>query len=60
MDSDPAIIPIFHGKIPEKSASVPENVPQSWLQTVFPEIRNNFAEDEVFNADEMGLLFKAI
>lgn len=49
---------IVFGKISGEAASVPENVPQSWLQTVFPEIRKGYTDEEIFNADETGLFYK--
>lgn len=49
---------IVFGKIVGEAASVPDGVVESWIQTVFKEIRKGYSDDEIFNADETGLFFK--
>lgn len=49
---------IVFGKISGESGSVQPEVTQNWLETVWPEIRKGFKDDEIFNADETGLFFK--
>lgn len=49
---------IVPGKISGEAASVPEGVPDDWLKTVWPTIRRNYIDDQIFNADETGLFYK--
>lgn len=49
---------IVFGKISGEAASVPDGVPETWLQTVFQEIRKGYTDDEIFNADETGLFYR--
>lgn len=49
---------IVFGKISGEAASVPAGVSESWLQSVFPEIRKGYTDEEIFNADETGLFYK--
>lgn len=49
---------ICSGKIFGESASVDTNVVDNWLTTVWPTIKQDFSEHDIFNADETGLFYK--
>lgn len=49
---------IVGGTVSGESASVSERTTEEWLKNVFPEIRKNYRDEQIFNADETGLFFK--
>ncbi|XP_025834752.1 tigger transposable element-derived protein 4-like [Agrilus planipennis] len=51
---------IVAGKIVGESSSVDQNSTTNWLTTVWPNLRRQFSDDEIFNADETGLFYKLI
>ncbi|CAG4987969.1 unnamed protein product [Parnassius apollo] len=46
---------IVAGKIVGESSSVDQNSTTNWLISVWPNLRRQFSDDEIFNADETGL-----
>lgn len=50
---------IVFGKVVGEAASAPTHVANDWIKNVWPTIRDGYADDDVFNADETGLFFKA-
>jgi hypothetical protein len=46
------------GTVSGESASVSERTTEEWLKNVFAEIRKNYRDEQIFNADETGLFFK--
>ncbi|CAB3246373.1 unnamed protein product [Arctia plantaginis] len=49
---------IVAGKIVGESSSVDQNSTTNWLISVWPNLRRQFSDDEIFNADETGLFYK--
>ncbi|XP_037303439.1 tigger transposable element-derived protein 4-like [Manduca sexta] len=49
---------IVAGKIIGESSSVDQNSTTNWLTSVWPNLRRQFSDDEIFNADETGLFYK--
>lgn len=49
---------IVPGKISGESGSVDVEVTDQWIKTVWPNVRKNYEDEEIFNADETGLFFK--
>lgn len=49
---------IKSGKIHGESAAVSPEVTTQWLAHVWPNLRQNYSESNIFNADETGLFFK--
>lgn len=49
---------IVAGKIVGESVSVDQNSTTNWLMSVWPNLRRQFSNDEIFNADETGLFYK--
>ncbi|CAG5051389.1 unnamed protein product [Parnassius apollo] len=49
---------IVAGKIVGESSSVDQNSTTNWLISVWPNLRRQFSDDEIFNADETGLIYK--
>lgn len=49
---------IVAGKIAGESLSVQQSDVNEWLTKVWPSLRAQFSNDEIFNADEMGLFYK--
>ncbi|CAG5004772.1 unnamed protein product [Parnassius apollo] len=48
---------IVAGKIVGESSSVDQNSTTNWLISVWPNLRRQFSDDEIFNADETELFF---
>jgi hypothetical protein len=46
------------GTVSGESASLSERTTEEWLKNVFAEIRKNYRDEQIFNADERGLFFK--
>lgn len=51
---------IVLGKISGEARSVPEHVVEDWVKTVWPSLRKDYADENIFNADETGLFFKML
>ncbi|XP_048511826.1 tigger transposable element-derived protein 4-like [Athalia rosae] len=51
---------IVAGKIVGESSSVDQNSTTNWLTSVWPNLRRQFSDDEIVNADETGLFYKSI
>lgn len=49
---------IVSGKIVGESLSVQQSDVHDWLEKVWPTLRAQFSDDEIFNADETGLFYK--
>lgn len=49
---------ICSGKIAGESASVDMETVQQWLNEKWPKIRENYQDNDIYNADETGLFFK--
>ncbi|XP_026471616.1 tigger transposable element-derived protein 4-like [Ctenocephalides felis] len=49
---------IVAGKIVGESLSGDENSTTNWLTSVWPNLRKQFSDDDIFNADETGLFYK--
>jgi len=49
---------IVFGKINGESASVPVGISENWLEHVWPNLRKNYADYNIYNADETGLFFR--
>ncbi|XP_014240678.2 LOW QUALITY PROTEIN: tigger transposable element-derived protein 4-like [Cimex lectularius] len=49
---------IVFGKISGESSSVPAGVSENWLQCIWPTTRENFADEDIYNADETGLFYR--
>ena len=49
---------IVAGKIVGESSSVDQNSTTNWLTSVWPNLRRQFSDDQIFNADETGLFYK--
>lgn len=49
---------ITSGKIVGEAAAVNINIVNDWLQNSWPLIKENFKDDDIFNADETGLFYK--
>ena len=49
---------IVFGKIHDKAKSVDKTICNDWLQNVWPKIRRDYADEDIFNADEAGIFFK--
>lgn len=49
---------ISAGKVVGESASVDMNVVSDWFCTIWPDLRNNYDSNDIFNADETGLFYK--
>lgn len=49
---------IVSGKIAGESLSVQQSDVIDWLEKVWPTLRAQFKDDEIFNADETGLFYK--
>ncbi|XP_065163398.1 tigger transposable element-derived protein 4-like [Atheta coriaria] len=49
---------IVAGKIVGESSSVDQNSTTNWLISVWPNLRRQFSDDDIFNADETGLFYK--
>ncbi|XP_065157210.1 tigger transposable element-derived protein 4-like [Atheta coriaria] len=45
-------------KIVGESSSVDQNSTTNWLISVWPNLRKQFSDDDIFNADETGLFYK--
>jgi len=46
------------GKISEESASVPVGISENWLEHVCPNLRENYANRNIYNADKTGMFFR--
>ena len=49
---------IISGKIAGESLSVQQSDVIDWLEKVWPTLRAQFRDDEIFNADETRLFYK--
>ncbi|XP_017050529.2 tigger transposable element-derived protein 4-like [Drosophila ficusphila] len=49
---------IVAGKVSGESLSVQKSNVSEWLTKIWPILRKDFNDDEIFNADETGLFFK--
>nr|XP_036226952.1 tigger transposable element-derived protein 4-like [Bactrocera oleae] len=49
---------IVVGKIVGESSSVAHNLTTNWLISVWPNLRGQFSDDEIFNADGTGIFYK--
>ena len=49
---------IVFGKISGESSSVPVGVSENWLEHVWPDLRKNYADCDIYNADETGLFYR--
>ncbi|XP_014250358.1 tigger transposable element-derived protein 4-like [Cimex lectularius] len=49
---------IVFGKISGESSSVPAGVSENWLQCIWPITRENFADEDIYYADETGLFYR--
>ncbi|KAL4142006.1 hypothetical protein QTP88_004538 [Uroleucon formosanum] len=49
---------IVFGKISGESSSVPAGVSKNWLEHVWPNLRKNYADCDIYNADETGLFYR--
>ncbi|XP_051161251.1 tigger transposable element-derived protein 4-like [Leptopilina boulardi] len=49
---------IVSGTIAGESSSVEQNIVTEWLTTVWPNLRKQFSDENIFNADETGLFYK--
>ncbi|XP_043471562.1 tigger transposable element-derived protein 4-like [Leptopilina heterotoma] len=49
---------IVMGKISGESAIVDKTCVNDWLSTVWPNLRERYSADDIFNADETGLFYK--
>lgn len=49
---------IVAGKIAGESLSVQQSDVSDWLERVWPNLRAQFKDEEIFNADETGLFYK--
>ncbi|XP_031340904.1 tigger transposable element-derived protein 4-like [Photinus pyralis] len=49
---------ICSGKILGEASDVNTEVVDNWISTVWPTIKEEYSENDVFNADETGLFFK--
>lgn len=49
---------ITFGKISGESATVDRALTGNWISNVWPMIRDGYNEDQIYNADEMGLFFR--
>ena len=43
-----------------EAGAVNEDVIDTWLQDVWPGIREGYSDEEIYNADESGLFFKVL
>lgn len=49
---------IVFGKISGESSSVPVGVSENWLEHVWPNLRKNYSDCDIYNADETGLFYR--
>ncbi|XP_060870227.1 tigger transposable element-derived protein 4-like [Metopolophium dirhodum] len=49
---------IVFGKISGESSSVPVGVSENWLEHVWPNLRKNYTDCDIYNADETGLFYR--
>lgn len=49
---------IVPGAISGESANVNIEICNNWLKDVWPQIRKNYSDENIFNADETGLFYK--
>lgn len=49
---------IVAGQISEESMSVDKNIVSDWQEKVWPNLRAQYTDEQIFNADETGLLYK--
>lgn len=49
---------IVFGKVSGESAAVSTAVTETWLNTVWPTLRDGYSDEEIYNADETGLFYK--
>ena len=49
---------IVFGKISSESSSAPTESKDDCLETVWPKIRDGYADDDIYNADETGLFYR--
>lgn len=51
---------ICTGRICGEAKSCDSNALEEWLEKVWPELRENYCDEDIFNADETGLFYKAL
>ncbi|XP_045461753.1 tigger transposable element-derived protein 4-like [Harmonia axyridis] len=51
---------IVSGKIVGESSSFDQSSTYNWLTTVWPNLRRQFSNEEIFNADETGFFYKLL
>lgn len=49
---------IVHGKISGESAAVNRATTSDWVENVWRNLRAGYTDEDIFNADEMGLFFR--
>lgn len=49
---------IVFGKIHGESANVDSNVCNNWISNIWPKIRENYTDNQIFNADETSIFYK--
>lgn len=49
---------IVFGRISGESSSVPTGVPENWLQNIWPTVRENYTDEDIYNADETGFFYR--
>ena len=47
-------------KIHGEQNSTDPSIVEKWLSTVYPELAQNFSAENIYNADETGLFYKAV
>lgn len=46
------------GKICGEAKSVPQECIENWLSNIWPKLREKYSDQNIFNADELGLFYK--
>ena len=49
---------LVYGKVTGEAAAVDMEICDDWLKNVWPELRKEYSDDDIFNGDEAGLFYQ--